>query len=114
MNLTEFFYEGYRGSILIEPEIKGVTYELDDYGDYWELYELIVHGKHEKGQGSRFMRKLTQLADEHKKIVFVQASSAMGSDLNRLINFYKRFGFEIVETSLNNDTLQIMRRDPSS
>ena len=114
MNLTEFYYKGYRGSVLIEPEIRGVTYELDDYGDYWELYELIVHGKHEKGLGSRFMRKLTQLADEHRKIVFTQASSAMGSDLNRLINFYERFGFEIIETPLDNETLQVMRRDPKS
>jgi hypothetical protein len=114
MNLTESFPEGLGEPIIIEPEIRGVTYELDDWGEYWELYELIVHGKQEKSLGSRFMRKLTQLADEHEKIVFTQASSAMGSDLNRLINFYERFGFKKVETSHNNNTLQVMRRDPKS
>lgn len=113
MNLTERVFKGYEGAIIVEPEIKGVHYELDDYGEYWELVELVVYKGQEKGLGSRFMKKMTQMADEYKKIVFTMASSDMGSDLNRLVNFYERFGFEKVETTHNNSTLQVMRRLPN-
>jgi GNAT superfamily N-acetyltransferase len=48
-----------------------------------------------KGIGKAIMKDLIDYADEHKKIVTLTPSSDFGGDKNRLVQFYKEFGFKL-------------------
>lgn len=52
-----------------------------------------------KGIGSKVMRDLTEWADANGYMITLVASDVYGSDLDRLIKFYERFGFEIEPSS---------------
>jgi hypothetical protein len=47
-----------------------------------------------KGIGSKIMEDLAEYADNNKKIIVLTPSSDFGGNKNRLIQFYKRFGFK--------------------
>jgi 8-oxo-dGTP pyrophosphatase MutT (NUDIX family)/N-acetylglutamate synthase-like GNAT family acetyltransferase len=55
-----------------------------------------------KGLGSAFMERFTDLCDQYKMIAILTASTEWGSSKTRLINFYKRFGF-VNNTGKNKD-----------
>lgn len=47
-----------------------------------------------KGVGTKIMNMLISYADETKKIIALTPADDFGGDKNRLIQFYKRFGFK--------------------
>ena len=68
------------------------------------LNTLKVANKTE-GIGTKFMLELTKLADEYGITITVSPSDSYGSNLNRLIKFYKRFGFVSNSGRYRNDAL---------
>jgi predicted GNAT family acetyltransferase len=48
----------------------------------------------EQGVGTKIMRELVNYADNNKQIIALTPSSDFGGNKNRLIQFYKRFGFK--------------------
>jgi hypothetical protein len=46
------------------------------------------------GIGSKIISELTDYADNNKQIIVLTPSSDFGGDKNRLVQFYKRFGFK--------------------
>lgn len=52
------------------------------------------------GYGSKIMRSITEYADQHSFIIVLNPSTAFGSNLKRLTQFYTRFGFQPVDPKL--------------
>ena len=60
------------------------------------LSRIIVNPENrEKNVGTSVMEDLVKYADDHKQIVALTPSSDFGGNVNRLIQFYKRFGFKM-------------------
>ena len=82
----------------IENELGLHTFYVYDRGDDIVLDTIIV-GKEGRGQGlgSKAMKALTDYADEHgKRIILtpaVEDDYQVTTSRNRLVKFYKRFGF---------------------
>lgn len=91
---------------------KAVNNPLTDIENYWNelgakgslgenkgvitLEKIEVpHKNRNAGIGSKAMQSLIDYADETGKTIKLGASSQLGGDKSRLIDFYKRFGFEI-------------------
>lgn len=47
-----------------------------------------------KGYGTKKMQEIIKYATDKNKSIILKASDAMGSDLDRLYEFYNRFGFK--------------------
>lgn len=81
---------------------------LDDkYGEYLEglsIYEnrtslklarIVIKPEYRNtGVGSKIMEDLVNYADQNTKIISLTPASDFGGNKNRLIQFYKRFGFK--------------------
>ena len=77
--------------LLREYGLKNVT--LSRLGDHLSLTHFIVD-EQGKGHGTRFMEDLARLADEKGwTLTLTPDTSFGGTSVNRLKNFYKRFGF---------------------
>lgn len=61
----------------------------------WHVHKLqIPKEKRKMGIGSRLMKLLTEEADREGALITLSPSTDFGaSSVNRLKNFYKRFGF---------------------
>jgi len=81
-------------------------YINDKYGevlDKFNLYEnkdsiklsliVIKENMRERGIGSKIMRDIVTYADSNNKIIVLTPSTDYGSDKQRLIKFYRSFGF---------------------
>lgn len=71
---------------------------LDIYEDIYslKLATIIINAKNRReGIGTSIMNDIIEYADETKKIVVLTPSDAYGGNKNRLIQFYKRFGFKM-------------------
>ncbi len=53
----------------------------------------IEHSKRNKGWASKIMEDLIEYADQNTKIIHLTPTDDFGSDVDKLINFYKGFGF---------------------
>lgn len=80
---------------------------IDRYGDFiddLDIYEntsslilskiVIKKDVRQEGIGSRILNDLINYADKNKQIITLTPSSDYGGNKNRLIQFYKRFGFK--------------------
>lgn len=80
---------------------------LEKYGEYLvglDIYEnktslklsriIIKPEFRDKGVGSKIMEDLVKYADQNKQIIVLTPSSDFGGNKNRLVQFYKRFGFK--------------------
>lgn len=86
---------------MIEDEIKKL---YGDYLDGLDIYENRTSLKISKivlkpearqgGVGTKIMQAIVNYADRNKQIVTLTPSSDFGGEKNRLIQFYKRFGFK--------------------
>jgi len=78
----------------------------EKYGEYLDgldIYEnpnsitlsriVIKKDLREKGLGKQIMTDLVSYADQHKKTIVLTPSSDFGGNVNRLVQFYKGFGF---------------------
>lgn len=79
----------------------------EKYGEYLDgldIYEnrtslilsriIIKKEFRDSGMGSKIMEDLIKYADQNKQIVALTPASDFGGNKNRLIQFYKRFGFK--------------------
>lgn len=62
--------------------------------------DLIIVKDKNKGVGTDIMNDIIEYANKVKKIIILTPSDEFGGDKDKLINFYKRFGF--VENKDNN------------
>lgn len=53
----------------------------------------VKHSFRNKGYGTTVLKRLIYYANRTNKVILLEATDSMGSDLNRLIKFYERFGF---------------------
>lgn len=70
---------------------------LDVYEDSksLKLSRIVIKDEFKsKGIGSDIMNDLITYADNNKKIITLTPSSDFGGNKNRLVQFYKRFGFK--------------------
>jgi len=84
----------YKGNI---QDIK-LEYCKDEIGNYIYLVQIkIKKSQKNKGYGSSVLSEVIELADKHNLRIKLWATDVFGADLNRLIEFYKRFGFVLLE-----------------
>jgi len=86
---------------MIEDEIKKL---YGDYLDGLDIYEnrtslkisriVLKPEARQSGVGTKIMNAIVNYADRNKQIVTLTPSSDFGGNKNRLIQFYKRFGFK--------------------
>lgn len=70
---------------------KGVDSFIWEDGENVYLERIISPGG---GLGSEFMRELSSYADSVGKSIVLEPDDSLGGDVNRLRQFYSRFGFE--------------------
>lgn len=73
-----------------------ISLEVWDNGEYLELQSIVVpKSERKQGIGTKIMNLLTDYADETGKDMYLTPDVGLGaSSFNRLVKFYKRFGFE--------------------
>ncbi len=89
MNIPEILRSEY-------PDPKQIRFDLyqDDKRKVLFLTGFIVNPSlRSQGLGSEFMTKLTDLADQIGYKVILTPDSSYGGNVNRLKDFYQRFGF---------------------
>jgi GNAT superfamily N-acetyltransferase len=68
--------------------------------DYLYLHKIGVPEEYKnQGVGSKVMQILCDFCDQYNLIFKLSPTDAFGSEIDRLTNFYKRFGFNIEENS---------------
>ena len=83
---------------ILEDKYKDALIGLDIYEDAKsiKLSRIVVNPDYQgQGIGTNILNDLIQYADINKKIVTLTPSSDFGGNKNRLIQFYKRFGFKM-------------------
>lgn len=81
------------------PDIK-VEMVMDKYDGYVEIEQIIVpEEKRNSGFGTMIMSMITNYADKNNMKIFLIASDILGSNFDRLVDFYRRFGFKITNIS---------------
>lgn len=93
-----------------------VAEQSDAVGGHLKLHDLVVpKEKRGEGIGTKFMEDLIKLADEEGKTIVLTAAKDYGAtSVNRLKDFYKRFGF--IENKGRNKDFRIsdnMYREPT-
>jgi ribosomal protein S18 acetylase RimI-like enzyme len=84
----------YKGNI---QDIK-LEYCKDKEGDYIYLVQIkIKKSQKNKGYGSLVLSDLVEYSNKHNLRIKLWATDVFGADLKRLIEFYKRFGFVLLE-----------------
>ncbi len=97
-NLSEI--EDYFNSI-------GVKHSISERNNSIQLNKIIVpENSRNSGVGTKAMSKLVDFADANGKMITLTPSSDFGGNKNRLVDFYKRFGF--VENKGKNKDFSIM------
>ena len=74
---------------------------LRDYTDISLFLMDIKSLKNNPGLGTKGMNELISFADKNNLPTWLLASSNYGSDLDRLVKFYERFGFVYVGDYFN-------------
>ena len=95
-DLDSFVYDvmqKYKGKI----KSLVMDHRSDDDKDYIKLVGISIKNKAKgEGIGQSIMLEIIDYADNHSIPIKLQATDVLGSDIDRLVNFYKKFGF--VET----------------
>ena len=66
-----------------------------------------------QGMGSTAMKKIIQHADQNNKTIALTPSADYGGNKNKLIKFYKQFGFVMNKgRNKNYETQELMVREP--
>jgi N-acetylglutamate synthase-like GNAT family acetyltransferase len=87
---------------MIEDKLRQDFYDYLSGLDIYEnknslkLAKIVVKPEYKnKGVGTKIMEALVKYADENKKIISLTPASDFGGNKNRLIQFYKKFGFKL-------------------
>ncbi len=113
--LTEwrkYLKEGAFDSIAQELGIELRIY--DSTKDIITLDKIVVPEElRGQGMGSKAMKKIIQHADQNNKTIALTPSADFGGNKNRLIKFYKQFGFVMNKgRNKNYETQELMIREP--
>jgi len=82
----------------LNDKYKSELIGLDIYedGKSIKLSRIVIDPNfRDKGIGSSILNDLVNYADKTKKIVTLTPSSDFGGNKNRLVQFYKKFGFKM-------------------
>jgi len=112
--LTEwkrYLKEGTLDSIASEL---GIELHIEERGDMLTLSKIVVPEElRGRGVGSVAMKKIIQYADQGGKTIALTPSSDFGGNKNKLIKFYKKFGFAMNKgRNKNYETQELMVREP--
>jgi predicted GNAT family acetyltransferase len=105
---------------MIEDKLRQDFYDYLSGLDIYEnknslkLAKIVVKPEYKnKGVGTKIMSALAKYADENTKIISLTPASDFGGDKNRLVQFYKRFGFKLNQGNHKNFEFQdLMIRYP--
>jgi len=105
---SEFFEKFVKG----KDDFHKIVYNIKKLeGNYiFELIDVVIRGEKEKGFGTELMEKIIDFCDKYKLKIELRASDFYGSSIDRLIRFYKKFGF--FEGNDINRMGHLMYRDP--
>lgn len=88
MNIAEFEEHLYK----TYPELNTII--LDGFFEDMYIESIIIYeSKRCQGIGTKVINEVCKYADENSLILSVTPSNHLGSNLERLTDFYKRFGF---------------------
>jgi len=77
-----------------KPELIGL--DIYEDGKSIKLSRIVINPDfRDKGVGTSILNDLINYADKTKKIVTLTPSSDFGGNKNRLVQFYKKFGFKM-------------------
>jgi len=77
-----------------KPELIGL--DIYEDGKSIKLSRIVINPDfRDKGVGTSILNDLINYADKSKKIVTLTPSSDFGGNKNRLVQFYKKFGFKM-------------------
>jgi ribosomal protein S18 acetylase RimI-like enzyme len=98
--------------IKLKNKIKDLKIEYccdDKLGKYIYLTLITIKKSQRcKGYGSYVISEIIKIADEFKTDVVLFATNIYGSELNRLVEFYRKHGF----SSIKNDFGEYMKYSP--
>lgn len=76
-------------------EAEGIEARLSERKGVIDLDRIVVpYGQRKKGAGTKAMQQLIAYADSTGQEITLRASNQLGGDKPRLVDFYRRFGFE--------------------
>ena len=75
------------------PDIRFELYPNEKYKRIYLTGFMVPHNIRETGIGTSFMNDLTNLADQYGYKLTLTPSSGYGGNVDRLKDFYQRFGF---------------------
>jgi N-acetylglutamate synthase-like GNAT family acetyltransferase len=94
-NLISYLKKDKYKSIIKELKLEHCT---DDSGDYICLTCIKIKKYQQcKGYGSVIMSEIIKFADEHNVRIILYATNIFGSELKRLYEFYRKFGFVLIK-----------------
>ena len=95
------------------PDIRFELYPNEKYKRIYLTGFMVPYNMRGTGIGTSFMNDLTSLADQHGYKLTLTPSSSYGGNVNRLKDFYQRFGF-VFNKGDNRDFThkEYMYRDP--
>ena len=77
-----------------KPELIGL--DIYEDGKSIKLSRIVINPDfRDKGVGTSILNDLINYADKTKKIITLTPSSDFGGNKNRLVQFYKKFGFKM-------------------
>lgn len=89
-----------------------VQLDVGRYKNIIHLYLIEVPEKHRgKGYAKLLIKRLCNYADKQKCIITLKPTAQFGADLERLVNFYKNFGFVFnADDNYREDIAEVMYR----
>lgn len=93
--ISEEQYRLIEGHYVELPTVEGVRLELYEKDNKLQLDAIIVpKGMRKQGLGSKIMKQVIKYSEEVNKPIFLSPDTSYGgSSFERLVKFYKRFGF---------------------
>lgn len=93
--ITEEQYRLIEGHYVDLPTVEGVRLELYEKENKLQLDAIIVpKGMRKQGLGSKIMKQVIEYSENVNKPIFLSPDTSFGgSSFDRLVKFYKRFGF---------------------
>lgn len=103
---------------LLKNKYQNIRFELYPQEKYKSIYLtgfIVPPSLRDSGVGTAFMSDLVSLADEYGYQITLTPDSSYGGNVNRLKDFYQRFGF-VFNTGDNKDFThkQLMHRNPKT
>ena len=95
--ISDFLYKNKIVFLEVSIDTMKDNYTDIKFGELYINLDKIVSVSNQAGAGKKGMFEIIKFADKYNLPIMLIASSSMGSDLDRLINFYKEFGFNLIE-----------------